>query len=376
MDLGLTPEQEMLQAAVADFMAREADTTALLRMDEDAAAARYAWDRAAEAGWLGITIAEAYGGSFGTHLDAAVLFEGLGRGPLPGPYLSSAALGALLVQEIATEDQKRRLLPGVASGATILAPALADPNRSFGRSMVQMVARPAGNGGFLLDGLKPFVHDATAATHFLVAARTSSAGGPGEGVSVFLVEAGAPGVAARNLTGFLGGVGEVAFSNVEVPPEALLGEEGAAWPGGIRAGLRALPLLCAYQVGSMQKIFELSVVYSQTRRQFGQPIGRFQRVQDHIVFLVNHLDAARWTTYEALWKLDSGRDARASVHLAKAVTAEAHYAACNYAHEVHAGMGIVTQYGLTRHSRASRTLFQYLGDPAFHKRQLAAAIDL
>src|SRR5204862_6371270 len=136
------------------------------------------------------------------------------------------------------------------------------------------------------------------------------------------------------------------------------GEPGQGWTYLERAFQRALPVLCAFQVGSMQKIFEMSVAYSRTRRQFGQPIGRFQRVQDHIVFLVNHLDAARWTTYEALWKLDSPqakRDARSSVHLAKATTAEAHYAACNYAHEVHAGMGIVTQYGLNRHTRASRT---------------------
>ena len=94
-------------------------------------------------------------------------------------------------------------------------------------------------------------------------------------------------------------------------------------------------------------------------------------MQDHIVHLVNHLDAARWTTYEALWKVDSGRPAEASVHLAKAVTSEGHYQVCNYAHEVHAGIGTSKEYGLTLHTKMSRTLYKYLGDPRYHRRRLA-----
>ena len=179
----------------------------------------------------------------------------------------------------------------------------------------------------------------------------------------------------RNLPGFMGWQAEVKFDNVEVPASAMLGgRENEGWSGLTGAMERALPVLCAYQVGSCQAVFEMSVQYSQTREQFGVPIGRFQRVQDHIVRLVNHLDAARWTTYEALWKLDSGRPASASVHLAKAVTAEAHMEACNAAHEVHAGIGSSHEYGLTPHTQLSRTLFNYLGDPKWHKRRMADAL--
>jgi alkylation response protein AidB-like acyl-CoA dehydrogenase len=132
------------------------------------------------------------------------------------------------------------------------------------------------------------------------------------------------GVSVRNLPGFMGWQAEVKFDQ--------------GWTALERAMERAIPVLCAYQVGSCQAVFDMSVEYSQTREQFGVPIGRFQRVQDHIVRLVNHLDTARWTTYEALWKLDCGHPATASVHMAKAVTAEAHMEACNAAHEVHAGV--------------------------------------
>ena len=118
----------------------------------------------------------------------------------------------------------------------------------------------------------------------------------------------------------------------------------------------------------------MSVAYSRTRHQFSQPIGRFQRVQDHIIGAVNHLDAARWTTYEALWKLDSGRDARSSVHLAKAVTSEAYLKVCAGGHEVHAGVGVMREYGLTLHTQRSRTLYHYLGDARYHRRRLADAL--
>jgi len=160
-----------------------------------------------------------------------------------------------------------------------------------------------------------------------------------------------------------------------VPAENLLGAENSGWAALERALEKAIPILCAYQVGGCQAVFEMSVAYSQTRVQFGVPIGRFQRVQDHIIRLVNHLDSARWTTYEALWKLDSGRPAAASVHMAKAVTSEAYLEACNAAHEVHAGIGSAQEYGLVKHTQMSRTLFHALGDPRWHRRRMADALN-
>ena len=125
-----------------------------------------------------------------------------------------------------------------------------------------------------------------------------------------------------------------------MPDTALLGgAPGQGWAALDRAMSRALPILCSYMVGGCQAVYDMSVSHSRTRVQFGVPVGRFQRVQDHIVRLVNHLDAARWTTGEALWKLDTGRPAEASVHLAKAVASERYLEACNAAHEVHAGIG-------------------------------------
>ena len=129
-------------------------------------------------------------------------------------------------------------------------------------------------------------------------------------------------------------------------------------------------------MGGCKAVYEKSVDYSRERIQFGQAIGRFQRVQDHIIHIVNYLDAARWTTYEALWKLDSGADAACSVHMAKSVASESYMRACDFAHEVHAGIGVVREYGLTLHTKMSRSLYHCLGAPKLHRTSMERALGL
>jgi alkylation response protein AidB-like acyl-CoA dehydrogenase len=281
-------------------------------------------------------------------------------------------LGALTVLECATEEQRRRILPGVARGERVLTVAITEPNASWGPAGITLT--PQGrNGSYVVNGAKLFVSDATSATDLLVAVRTGEA--PGD-VSLLHVDARARGVTTRRLPGFLSWQCEVSFDNVEVPGSALLGDrEQRGWGPLWRALERALPVLCAYAVGACQAVYEKSVAYTQARVQFGVPIGRFQRVQDHVVRLVNHLDSARWTTWEALWKLDTGRPATASVHLAKAVASEAYLEVCNAAHEVHAGMGVLVEYGLPAHTQMSRTLYHFLGEPRWHKRRMADALE-
>jgi len=372
MDLALTESQEMLRASARTFVEREAPTHTLVALQkQESSLVPDLWRKAVDAGWPGILVPTAYGGSESTLTDAAVLFEELGRGPVPGPFFSSGVLGALTILEAGSEAQRKAILPAVARGEAVLAVAIMDSSTSWGPQAVTLRPQRVGDR-YRLDGIKLFVSDATAATHLIVAARTGD--GPAD-VSLLLVDARAPGVRARRLPGFLSWQDEVRFDGVEVPASALLGgRDNQGWAALERALGRALPVLCSYMVGGCQAVYEMSVKHSQQRVQFGVPIGRFQRVQDHIIRLVNHLDAARWTTAEALWKLDKERTATDAVHLAKAVTSESYMEACNAAHEVHAGQGSLMEYGLVAHTQMSRTLFAHLGDPRWHKRRMADAL--
>lgn len=372
MDLSLTEPQELLRASARSFVEREAPRHAIVAAQRgDASLAPALWRKASDLGWPGILLPAEYGGSESSLTDAAVLFEELGRGPVPGPFFSSGVLGALTVLEAGTDAQKRAILPRVATGEAILTLAITEPNASWGPQGIALAPQRIGDR-YRLDGAKLFVGDATVATHLVVVVRT---GERPDDLGLLLVDGAAKGVRTRGLPGFLSSQGEVTFDGVEVPAADLLGDRpNQGWAALERALVRAWPVLCSFMVGGCQAVFEMSVAHSQQRVQFGVPIGKFQRVQDHVIRLVNHLDAARWTTAEALWKLDSGRPAVDAVHMAKAVSSEAYLEACNAAHEVHAGQGSLTEYGLVAHTQMSRTLFPYLGDPRWHKRRMADAL--
>ena len=253
-----------------------------------------------------------------------------------------------------------------------LVPAVTERDYGWDERDVRTVATTDGDG-LRVTGSKAFVFDGQSATHYLCAVRSEQT----EEVGLVVIPADASGVRARGLDGFAWNLAEVRFDNTTADSASVLGGSIAGgWSAWQRAVAKAIPVISAYQVGGCQAVYEVSVDYSRTRIQFGTPIGRFQRVQDQVIALVNHLDAARWTAYEALWKLDVGRDAASSISLAKAVASEGYYEACNYAHEVHAGVGSMTEYGLTLHTAASRTLYHFLGDPKQHRRELAAALGL
>jgi alkylation response protein AidB-like acyl-CoA dehydrogenase len=368
MDLTLTEDQKMLQSTVQELMRRDFPKETLVELDAGKQSIGALWAKLASTGLLGSLVPEEYGGIGGSLTDTSVIYEELGRGPVPGPHFSSGVLGTLTLMESATPEQKQALLPGVAQGTTILAVAITEPDYGWAAESVQATAAKQGDS-YVLNGVKLHVQDAATATHIIVAARLD------DNVALFIVDASAPGVAVRALAGLAAGACEVRLEKAEA--SLVGGSVTDGWAVLERVFQKALPILCAYQVGALSQVFDMSLLYSQTRHQFQQAIGRFQRVQDHVIDIVNQLDAARWTTYEALWKLDTGApDAAASVYMAAAVASEAYYAGCNSAHDVHAGVGIVREYGLTLHTKMSRTLYHYLGNPRHHKRKLAEALEL
>ena len=373
MDLSLTPEQEMLKTAVRRFVQQEYPKETLLQIASPTEPTPEGpWQQLTQTGWLGILIPTEYGGEGGSFTDAGVLFEELGRGPVPGPHISSAVLAALTILEGGTEDQKKEWLPRMATGEVRMVAAITEADYGWLESDVHLTAKANGSG-YSLNGKKAYVYDGESATHLLCAARSEES----NEVGLVIIPADSFGISTRSLPGFAWNLSEIAIENVSADSSQVLGGRfSGGWDALERPAATRLPLLCAYHLRGRQAISDFSGSYSRTPHQVGTPLGRFQRVQDQVINRLNALDAARWTAYEALWKLDIGRDAADSVHLAKTVGSESYYEACNYAHEVHAGVGSMTEYGLTLHTTASRTLYHYLGDPKFHRRRLADALGL
>lgn len=369
LDLSLTKSEEILKSTTLDFLEREIPKETLeTLLDSDTGYTDTIRKKVADIGWFGVIIPESYGGIGYPLTTAGVLFEALGSWPLPGPYFSSGILGALIIMEAGTEAQKQQLLPEVSNGDIILTLALTEPEYSWEPDGIQTKA-VSGDGGFVLNGVKLFTPDAEAATHFIVVARSD------RGLSLFLVDKETEGVKVRRLPGFLAGrTFEVTFESAKVPPSALLGTMDEGWQALEKAITRSIPVLCAYKVGGCQAVFNLALQYSRDRVQFSQPIGRFQRVQDMIIEMITHTDSARWTTYEALWKLDTGQPISESVHLAKAVASEAYWQVSTLGHRVFSGISYSIEYPLNFHTRTSRHLYNVLGEPSYHRQQIAKGL--
>jgi|TARA_Y100000310_G_scaffold218241_2_gene219450 alkylation response protein AidB-like acyl-CoA dehydrogenase len=372
LDLNLTEDEEVLRKTALDFLRRDAPKDVVQQLQEtDTGVTEELWRKAVELGWLGIIIPEQYGGTGFPLTSAGVLFEALGGGPLPGPYFSSGILSSLILLQAGSEEQKQQILPAIAKGEQILTLALTEPEYSWDPELIETTAKSV-NGDYVVDGVKLFTMDAEAATQFIVAARTQEGSHSSNGISLFLVDRQSDGVSVSRQPGFLSGRAfEVRLDAVKVPSGAVLGDTDDGWLPLTQAFDKAIPILCANKAGGSQAVIEMTLEYSRVRVQFGQPIGRFQRVQDMIIDMVTHADAARWATYEALWKLDTEAPASASVHLAKVLSSQSYWEVCTLGHQVFSGVGYSRESPLSFHTRASRSLYHFLGEPSYHRQQLA-----
>jgi alkylation response protein AidB-like acyl-CoA dehydrogenase len=374
MDLSLSDDEVMLRDSVRSFVQREATTETLVALASSEPGHLAEWlGPMADAGWLGALVPAEAGGSGASTMAAALICEELGRGPVPGPFLVSSVVATLLLRAAKPSPRRDDLLAAVATGDAVVVPVLARSGQDWtglrAGSGLPLV-RSGGEDGGLLTYTAPFVPYATSATHLLV---PLAGGQDTDSVDLAVVPVGAAGFSARRLPGFLTGNDEVTFDGVRVGPGDVLRTSGAAAELD-EALAQAYVLVAAYQVGGCGRTLERSIEYSNTRVQFGQPIGRFQRVQDHIVELLNAADAARWTLYDAIWRLDTGQPARASAHLAKAVASESYITCTDYAHKVHGGIGVDPTSGLTLYTQMARSLYDLLGAPRWHKRQMADAL--
>ena len=368
MDLAYTETQRMLCDVTRAFVTNEVPRARVREIDDGAEGFSSAlWQQMVRIGLPGMSVPEGQGGTASTLMDCAVVFEALGEGAVPSPLLASAFASHLLAELRAGHGPLER----TASGGGLTVVALTEPDYGWSAAHVRTTAASA-DGGFVLGGVKSFVPYAHVADDLLVVAGTPA------GPTVFRVPSGSPGLGIRRQSGWLGEpVCEVGLGGVRVERAAVMGPVGGAWPAVESAMDKATALLCAYMLGGAQRVAEMAIDYARTRIAFGVPIGAFQRVQDLVVAALNDADAIRWSTYEALWKLDGAKpDAPLAVSMAKAIASERFASACESAHGVHAGAGMDLDYGLTHHTKRSRFYALHLGGAEHHKLRMARLLGL
>jgi acyl-CoA dehydrogenase len=301
--------------------------------------------------------------------DLCILREQLARGDaLVDTMFALQALGSYPITLAGGATQKQNYLPRVASGAAIAAFAITEPEAGSDIASLQTTAVRRGEQ-FILNGTKRFISNAGIADFYVVFASTAPEK-KAKGVSAFIVDANAPGLAVKEKTQLLSPhpIGVVEFTDCNVPQAALLGVEG----DGLKIALETLDLLrcsvAAAAVGFAQRALEEAVRYSKSRRQFGRAIAEFQGIQFKFAEMATELEAARLLVYQAAWAHDVGiADAKQKSSMAKFYATEAAQRVVDQSLQIHGGNGLVAGNVMERLYRDVRALRIYEGTSEIQK---------
>ncbi|GIJ20720.1 acyl-CoA dehydrogenase family protein [Micromonospora lutea] len=363
MDLHLSAEQVAVRALAADFVNREVLPNAAT-WDRREAVDPGIVGKLGEVGFLGLTIAEEYGGSGGDHLAYCLVLEELGRGDSAVRGIVSVSLG-LVAKSIATHgtpEQRERWLPSLCSGAALGCFALTEPDS--GSDAAALATRAVRDGDdWLLTGRKMFITNGTTADVALLFART---GGPGHrGITAFLVPTDSPGLTRSEIKGKLGlrgqATAELVLDGVRVPDTARLGECG----GGFRLALSTLAKgrmsVAAGCVGIAQGCLDAAVDYAGTRTQFGKPIAGHQLVQQLLAGIAVDTAAARLLVWRVADLIERDQPYATEASMAKLFASEAAVRAANDAIQVFGGYGYIDEYPVGKYLRDARVATLYEG---------------
>ncbi|HUD90846.1 acyl-CoA dehydrogenase family protein, partial [Sphingobium sp.] len=299
------------------------------------------WRHMADMGWLALVLPEAHGGLDGTPADYAILMESIGGGLLPEPLVPVVQAARLLLATGGADD----LLAATAIGEA--RPVIAHGEIAAGGCLSHVEARAdRTGGGWRLTGTKALVLGGAAATHYVLSARTSGATGDEVGISLFLLPADHPDLGRRDIRLTDDSFGsDLRFANLNLPTDALLGQEGEGF-GPLREGMAWLQLgLHAEALGAMDKAMWTTRDYVRTRQQFGTTLSTFQAVQHRLADMAMEIEMARSMLFRLLAAFT--RDSRTLDRIlaaAKARFGEAGFFVGAQSVQLHGGMGMADDY--------------------------------
>src|SRR5712692_584392 len=379
MDFGFSQEQEMLRATARKFFENECPSTFVRdRMQEPAGVTDDFWAKLAEQGWLGLIYPEEYGGAALGFVDLTVLMEEMGRVVMPGPFFSTTVLGGLIILEAGSTAQKTAWLTRIAAGEAKTTLAWTEPNARWDAEGVTTTARAAGSG-FVLSGAKLFVPDAHLADVLVVVARTSEGPRAEDGVSLFLVPAGASGLDVKLLPTMdqTRKLCEVTLRDVRVPADALLGVRDGGWAPLARVVERATVALCAEMCGGAQRVLEMTTEYAKIRVAFGKPIGAYQGVKHRAADMLVDVENAKSLTYYAAWAVDENvPEAALAASMAKAYVTDAYRKVAGAGIQLHGGIGFTWEHDLHLYFKRAKSSEFTFGDATYHRERVAQLINL
>jgi len=357
MDFLFSQEQNILREAIRSFVQKEIQPL-VKDTDEKGVWPEVFTKKLAEMGLLGIIIPPEYGGSGYSNVDYVIILEELSKVD-PSVGLTVAAHNSLCSNHLnlfASEEQKQKFLTRTASGQTLGAWGLTEPEA--GSDAAAMKARAVKNGDhWILNGTKCFITNATLADIAVVLAKTDPEKGR-HGISAFILEKGMEGYRAGKKEDKLGvraaDTAELIFEDVKVPAENLIGEENKGYSQAMAILDGGRVSIAGFSLGIASGALEASLKYAKERIQFNQPIANFQAIQWMLADGFTELEAARLLTYKAAFLEDKGKKIPKESAMAKLFASELAVKASSMAVQIHGGYGFTKDYPVEKFYRDSK----------------------
>jgi short-chain 2-methylacyl-CoA dehydrogenase len=357
VDFDLSDDHQLLRQTVRDF-AEERIAPVAEELDREH---RFPYDiveALAELGLMGIPIPEEHGGGGGDTLAYAIAVEELTRidSSVAITVAAHTSLGTMPILLFGSDEQKERWLPEMASGRRLAAFGLTEPEAGSDAGATRTTAELR-DGSWIVNGSKIFITNAgTDISAFVtITARTGD-----DEISNIVVPNGTEGYELSSPMRKMGwrasDTRELSFHDCAVPEDHLLGERGA----GLKQFLEILDggriSVAAMGLGLAQGAFDLASSYARERKQFGQPIGKFQAIQFQLADMATEIEAGRNLVYKAAWLKDDGRPFAQAAAIAKLYTGELANRAVNAALQIHGGYGFMDEYAISRLYRDQKVL--------------------
>src|SRR5882724_11915272 len=351
MDFDLTDDQKRLRQVAREFAEGELGNT-IAPYDERQTFPHEIVKKLGPLGFLGVLVADEYGGAGLDYVSYALIVEELNRGDA-SVGITMWAHNSLCTNHIATfgsEAQKRRYLPRLASGEVLGAWGLTEPGSGSDAAALRTRAERR-DGGYVLNGSKAFITNASVGALAVVMARTDPTKGA-KGISAFVLEKGTPGFSAgtpyRKLGLHASDTAELIFEDARVPADHLLGAEGQGFVQAMQVLEGGRIAMAAMAVGIAQAAMDAAVKYMKQRSAFGKTLAEFNGLQGMIADVATDVEVARLLLLRAAWLKDAGRPAMHAAAMAKVFASETAMKAATKAVQIHGGAGYITEFPVER----------------------------
>jgi alkylation response protein AidB-like acyl-CoA dehydrogenase len=357
MDFSFNEEQEAVRELARRIFTDLSTHERLREIESEPDGERFdakLWAELASAGLLGIALPDDVGGAGLGFVETGLIVEAAGMTAAYVPVIETLAAAAPAVARFGTEDQRRRWLPAVVAGESLLTTALAELG---GTPHVPSVVAERDGTGWVLSGVKACVPSGMIADAMLVPARVEP-----DGVAVFIVPMSALGLSRqRQITNTGRPEAVVTLAATRVEGDALLGslEDGASIVDWLVQ--RSTAAIALAQAGAAEAALALVSDYTKTREQFGKPIATFQAVGQRAADAYVDTEAIRLTAWQAAWRLGEGMPADREVAIAKFWAADGGQRVVHAAVHLHGGVGVDRDYPLHRFFLMTKHLELTLG---------------